>query len=723
MAPCAAPTALLPRATPMPAASRPDASPDACTSRGRLAVAAAAATPGLAAAAVLAAVLAAAPAASAQIAIAGYVFDAAAAADVATPQPGSHPEFGGVLAGCGTVAALSGQTLDQSLDTVLTDDGATEWVFGDAIVRLDFTDNAVLNGPGPDLVVFEIGGAEGFALSVLADTVCEYGPTVAFTPVPTGFIAPCGAANHINAAAIDLDALGVLPGATVRTLRLDNLGTAGGAIGADIAAVMALHSVAPVATAPPCLLSFQQGTDSGTGVFAGAADTAIASDAPATNYAAAPLEYVDGSPERQLLLRFDGIVGNAAGQIPPGATITRATLTLCSGPGAGDASTGTHTVHRVLQPWTAGTLTWASGFGGNGIAADGVEASTALATVAAMSANAVQSLDVTAAVQAWADGAPNRGLALLSDHADALGLHLSEAALATFRPALTVEVLGKLRFAEAVASFTPAVSGGEPSACILDPSFALGAPDYVSYSPSTCCPPIITTVTLGNGGTLVLEFSSVSISGNGSPEPDLWIYERGPDVEDTFVDVSADGVTWHSLGKVFGAVSSVDLDSFGWGPLHLFRYVRLVDDVAEGQSTGCSHGADIDAVAALAPNPWVNLGSGLTGTTAPQLAASGALAPGGLFQLVVSNALPNGSAYLVLGTSLLNQPLKGGTLVPFPTVLVSGLPLGPAGTLVLPALWPAGIPAGLGIYLQFWIPDAGGPVGFAATNGLKSVTQ
>ena len=667
-----------------------------------------------------------APRSSAQISLGGYAFDAAAAPDLATPLAGSHPEFGGGLTNCGTAATFPGMSLAQSLQLVLTDATADEWVFGKARMRLDFIDNSVVNGPGADLVVFEIGGAEKFTLSVFHDSICAYGKPVTLLPVSTGFTSnSCpGNLQALNAIAIDLDTFGVLPGASVRRLLLDNLGQPGGAVGADIAAVMALHSGPPVSGTTECQLVFQQGLNAGGGTYLGAVDTALAADFPGTNYSAAPLEYADGSPVHQLLFRFDGLVGVDPGQVPPGAHLARATLTLCTDGAAGSASTGTCAIHRLLQPFEAGTATWANSFGGNGVNADGIEASVApVASVAPMTANASQIVDITSAVQAWADGAPNHGLVLLTASGDALGLNLAEAALTTLRPSLEVELAGKLGYAEAVADFSPVLSGGGPVACNLMPDKALGAPDS-TYTGTACCAPIVQTVTLGVGGSISLEFTTISVSGNGSPEPDLWIYETGPDVEDTFVDLSVDGTNWVSVGKVFGSTSSLDIDQYGHGPQDLFRFVRLTDDPNEGDITGCSVGADIDAIAALAPNPWLNLGASLAGAGgAPSFGAAGALKANGPIAFALGNAKPDGSAFFVLGLVALNAPLKGGTLVPQPTVLLGGLPLGPSGSFVLPATWPAGIPAGIPVYAQCWIQDAGGPAGFAASNAITSVTQ
>ncbi len=75
--------------------------------------------------------------------------------------------------------------------------------------------------------------------------------------------------------------------------------------------------------------------------------------------------------------------------------------------------------------------------------------------------------------------------------------------------------------------------------------------------------------------------------------------------------------------------------------------------------------------------------------------------------------------FIVVGISELNAPFKGGTLVPDLLLDPIALPTG-AGSLSLPFILPAGIPFGTSLYLQGWIQDAGGPVGFSATNGLQA---
>jgi hypothetical protein len=100
----------------------------------------------------------------------------------------------------------------------------------------------------------------------------------------------------------------------------------------------------------------------------------------------------------------------------------------------------------------------------------------------------------------------------------------------------------------------------------------------------------------------------------------------------------------------------------------------------------------------------------------------GTLEPSTPVAFRVTNAKPFSSATLIVGVSLLQLPFKGGVLVPSPTLLLPPLPTGGLGKLVLGTTWPPALPSGVSLYLQAWIPDVAGPVGFAATNGLRAKT-
>ncbi|MFT7462814.1 MAG: hypothetical protein ACI9EF_001156 [Pseudohongiellaceae bacterium] len=120
---------------------------------------------------------------------------------------------------------------------------------------------------------------------------------------------------------------------------------------------------------------------------------------------------------------------------------------------------------------------------------------------------------------------------------------------------------------------------------------------------------------------------------------------------------------------------------------------------------------------------WFDLGNALSGTGAtPETVVSGTLAGGSLGSVGVNTDLAFGTAHLVIGLSQVNVNFKNGTLVPAPDVLIFGLPLDGNGDLAVPFTWPSSIPSRASVFLQFWMPDVGGPVGFAASNGVRGET-
>lgn len=157
---------------------------------------------------------------------------------------------------------------------------------------------------------------------------------------------------------------------------------------------------------------------------------------------------------------------------------------------------------------------------------------------------------------------------------------------------------GAVSFADLVVDFSPAINAGQPTAPHLVADNALGVPNYAGDNDCTGNPSC-SFVSLGSGGQLTLRFTDNSLTGSGNADFDLHIFEVGPDVEDTFVDISMNGILWFPIGKVFGSTSSIDIDAFGFGTGDFFSYVRLTDDPAEGGASGITVGADIDAVGAI----------------------------------------------------------------------------------------------------------------------------
>jgi concanavalin A-like lectin/glucanase superfamily protein/slime mold repeat-containing protein len=195
---------------------------------------------------------------------------------------------------------------------------------------------------------------------------------------------------------------------------------------APLPALLAARGPMPMA-AGPTTVTFQQGVSG----YAGAVDTFIASATPTAANGAAITITVDGSPLQHVLIRFDGIIGNGAGQVPPGATIQSATLSV----NVTNVSANAAGFHRMLQSWS-GASTWDSLVGG--VQANGTEAVATPDVSSASSVTGQHSVNVTASVAAWAAGAVNLGWALLPGGTDGWGFESSEAATAANRPRLSV---------------------------------------------------------------------------------------------------------------------------------------------------------------------------------------------------------------------------------------------------------------------------------------------
>ena len=147
---------------------------------------------------------------------------------------------------------------------------------------------------------------------------------------------------------------------------------------------------------------------------------------------------------------------------------------------------------------------------------------------------------------------------------------------------------GDSSYADAVVSFQPGDPPAEADFC--RPESALGAPNYNKQKDGT------KFLSLGKGGVVELEFVDnrlVDIEGH-----DLYIFEIGPTVEGTLVEISENGKDWIKIGAVEGNISSLDIGPHT-KPGQQFRFVRLTDDPTNGNHHGRTAGADIDAVGAI----------------------------------------------------------------------------------------------------------------------------
>ncbi len=215
----------------------------------------------------------------------------------------------------------------------------------------------------------------------------------------------------------------------------------------------------------PAQISFQQGDG---GSYSSTAFTQIEERNPNANYGSATQaqleeEYRDSSHLLyQGLIAFPDIIGKSDGQIAPESTVSSATLILTV-PDDGNATIPV-TFHRMLKPWVENEATWtkltSSTLFGNSATNPLDNAAALLADpsdpiddgggepgVDYVEASAVSKvlypagkieIDVTAVVQAWANGTPNYGLFLQYLDVNGIKIESDDAATLSDRPRLVV---------------------------------------------------------------------------------------------------------------------------------------------------------------------------------------------------------------------------------------------------------------------------------------------
>ena len=186
----------------------------------------------------------------------------------------------------------------------------------------------------------------------------------------------------------------------------------------------------------------------GVNGYTGQVDTFIRTSTPDSNYVANVTMFCDWSATAtgdndQLLFRFDNIVGSGGtNQIPAGSVIHAAMFDV--GSVASQANGDGGQFFRLLQPWTDTTTTWNTW--NNGIQNDGVEAAATATTIAGNAGlepnveAGYQSFEITSDVQAWVNGAPNYGFAILpwTNGGDGWAIATAESATERDRPQLRI---------------------------------------------------------------------------------------------------------------------------------------------------------------------------------------------------------------------------------------------------------------------------------------------
>jgi len=167
-----------------------------------------------------------------------------------------------------------------------------------------------------------------------------------------------------------------------------------------------------------------------TVVLGATGDTYIEPGNPGQNHGAEAEVLVDGNAAASLrgLVEF-----NTSSGVPGGATIQSATLTLCMRNIVAPAVGRTHLVHRVTSAWGELTATWNT--------VPSMAATSTDSVVVPLTAQCVD-FDVTADVQAWADGTASDFGWMLMDANETGGLtpvrYGAREGIAADRPQLTI---------------------------------------------------------------------------------------------------------------------------------------------------------------------------------------------------------------------------------------------------------------------------------------------
>jgi len=209
-----------------------------------------------------------------------------------------------------------------------------------------------------------------------------------------------------------------------------------------LAAAVTAAAAAYLPSLHAATVTFQHGVNG----YLGTSDTTLQSSDPDTVLGAlneVSIDASDGGSPNHVLLRFDNLFGNGAGQIGAAHAITSAKLLV------NISSVGSGVIfHDMLVTWSQNTATWNSF--GSGVQANGIEAvASPFASIGANNgeSNIFEStleVDVTASLQAVKAGTlPGHGWALLPfmpNGTNGVDFYTSEEFTTSLRPLLTVEI-------------------------------------------------------------------------------------------------------------------------------------------------------------------------------------------------------------------------------------------------------------------------------------------
>ena len=243
-----------------------------------------------------------------------------------------------------------------------------------------------------------------------------------------------------------------------------------------------------------------------------------------------------------------------------------------------------------------------------------------------------------------------------------------------------------------------------------------------------------------SGETTRVSVSSSGAQGNGGSDgtsqvPALSADGRYVAFRSLTTNLAPNTIGWHAIllrDRLAGTTISLSLTPAGAGASADCHHPAMS---ADGRFVSFQSGAsdlvagDLNGgiydifVRGPLPVTWLDLGSALAGVAgSPVLKGSGTLAPGSAGTLALSKARPLAPATLFVSASSTPAPFKGGTLVPLPALLTVPLATSASGALVLPFVWPIGVPSGASFWFQMAIADPAAVKGVALSNALKGAT-
>jgi OOP family OmpA-OmpF porin len=157
--------------------------------------------------------------------------------------------------------------------------------------------------------------------------------------------------------------------------------------------------------------------------------------------------------------------------------------------------------------------------------------------------------------------------------------------------------LGDRAFADSLISYKPGNPAPLYEKC-KNGMLALGPPDFDGVDNNF--------TVLGSGGEIVLFFKDNALI--NIPGIDLYVFELGKYIEETYLSISTDGKKWINVGKISGGNAAVDLGD-NIPENEIYRFIKLKDFSKLQDKNESYPGADIDAVAAIGSAKAISLNS------------------------------------------------------------------------------------------------------------------